>query len=78
LTSHSLDTESTCDWKSNHWSAPINATISKLVRFGEQRVTIGGAVRYWATTPDAGPHDWGLRLFVTFLFAKCKRPANPS
>jgi hypothetical protein len=66
----SLNSESTYDWKANQWSVPINATAAKLLKFGQQPVSIGGGVRYWAEGPDAGPHDWGLRLFVTFLFPK--------
>jgi hypothetical protein len=67
---YSLNMESTYDWKTNQWSIPINATVSKLVKFGQQPLSVGGGIRYWAEGPDAGPHDWGLRLFVTFLFPK--------
>ncbi|REE19921.1 hypothetical protein B0G71_3038 [Paraburkholderia sp. BL27I4N3] len=63
-----LNTESTYDWKNHQWSTPINATVSKLLKFGKQPVSIGGGVRYWATGPDSGPHGWGGRLIVTFLF----------
>lgn len=63
-----INTESTYDWKNHQWSTPINATVSKLLKFGEQPVSIGGGVRYWATSPDSGPHGWGARLIVTFLF----------
>jgi hypothetical protein len=65
-----LSAESSYDWKSHHWTVPINATVSKLVRFGEQPVSLGAGVRYWATGPDSGPHGWGGRLTVTFLFPK--------
>ena len=65
-----VNTESTYDWKAEQWSVPINATVSKLVKFGRQPVSIGGGVRYWADSPDGGPRDWGLRLSVTFLFPK--------
>lgn len=65
-----LNTESTYDWKNSQWSVPINATVAKLVKVGGQAVSIGGGVRYWADGPDAGPHGWALRLFVTFLFPK--------
>jgi hypothetical protein len=63
-----LNLESTYDWDAEAWSVPINATVSKLVRFGEQRVSLGGGVRYWADAPDGGPEGWGFRLIVTFLF----------
>jgi hypothetical protein len=29
-----------------------------------------GGVRYWADSTDNGPHGWGARLVVTFLFPK--------
>jgi len=67
---YSLNTESTYDWKGKQWSVPINALVSKLVKFGHQPVSIGGGLRYWADGPDNGPHDLGARLVVTFLFPK--------
>lgn len=65
-----LNTESTYDWTNSEWSVPINGTITKLVSIGDQKVSLGGGVRYWAKTPEAGPHDFGVRLIVTFLFPK--------
>jgi hypothetical protein len=47
---------------------PINASVSKLVRFGKQPVSFAGGIRYYADSPDSGPHGWGLRLNVTLLF----------
>jgi hypothetical protein len=65
-----INTESSYDWKAKQWSVPINLTVSKLVKFGNQPVSIGGGLRYWAETPDGGPHDMGLRLSMTFLFPR--------
>jgi len=67
---YSLNTESSYDWKGKQWSVPINALVSKLVKFGQQPVSIGGGLRYWADGPDNGPHDLGVRVVVTFLFPK--------
>ena len=67
---YALNTESTYDWKAEQWSVPINATVAKLLKVGAQALSIGGGVRYWADSPQGGPHDWGLRLSVTFLFPK--------
>jgi hypothetical protein len=67
---YGLNAESSFDWKNHQWSVPLNATVSKLLRFGEQPVSIGGGLRYWATGPDSGPHGWGYRLTVTLLFPK--------
>lgn len=65
-----LNTETTYDWETGHASVPINATVSKLVTFGNQPVSIGGGVRYWADAPENGPEGWGARFVVTFLFPK--------
>ncbi len=69
-TTFALNTESTYDWETNKWSVPINVTVAQVMRFGNQLVQIGGGLRYWVTTPDAGPEDWGLRLQFTLLFPR--------
>jgi len=69
-TTFALNTESTYDWETNKWSVPINLTAAQMLRFGNQLVQIGGGLRYWVTTPDAGPEDWALRLQFTFLFPR--------
>ena len=65
-----LNSEATYDWEAKQWSVPINATIAKMMKFGEQRVQLGGGVRYWADSPESDPHGWGYRFFATFLFPK--------
>jgi hypothetical protein len=67
---YGLNTESTYDWNAKEWSVPINAYVTKLVRFGEQPVSLGVTARYWADSPTNGPHGWGARFIVTFLFPK--------
>lgn len=62
--------ESTYDWKNEQWSVPINATVSKMLRVKGQAMSVGGGVRYWAEGPQNGPHGWGYRVFLTFLFPK--------
>jgi hypothetical protein len=69
-TTLAINSESTYDWETNKWSVPINLTAAQMLRFGDQLVQIGGGLRYWVTTPDAGPEDWGLRLQFTLLFPK--------
>lgn len=66
----SLNTESTYDWNSSQWTVPINAGISKVLKIGDQLVSVGGVVRYWADGPDAAPHGWGFRLNFTLLFPR--------
>ena len=48
--------------------APVNFLVSKIVKVGGQQVSIVGGVRYWMDFPDTGPHGFGGRLGMTFLF----------
>ena len=64
------NTESTYDWKNKEWAVPVNLMVGKLVKFGSQPVSLTGGLRYWADSPDNGPHDLGFRFVVTFLFPK--------
>ena len=63
-----LNTESTYDWTNEAWSVPVNFNISKLTKIGDQPVSLGAGVRYWADSPDSGPEGWGARATLTFLF----------
>ena len=65
-----LNTESTYDWESDEWSVPINFSVSKLVKFGEQPVSLQVGARYWGTAPENGPEGWAVRAGITFLFPK--------
>jgi len=69
-TTFSLNTESTYDWESKQWLVPINLTATQLIKVGNQMMSVGGGVRYWAESPNGGPDDWGLRLVVTSLFPR--------
>lgn len=63
-----VNTESSYDWKHSQWTVPVNASVAKLMRIGKLPVSVGGGVRYYADSPSTGPHGWGARLIVTFLF----------
>ena len=67
---YGLNLESSYNWVTDAWSVPVNVTISKLLKFGNQPVSIGGGLRYWLASPDSGPKGLGARLSVTFLFPK--------
>jgi len=64
----SLNTESTYDWEANQWGVPLNLIVGKVTKVGNQLLSIGAGVRYWAGGPEAGPHGWGARLVATLLF----------
>ncbi|GAA0303031.1 transporter [Rhodovulum strictum] len=65
-----LQTETSYDWETEQWSVPINAVASKLMRIGNQPVSLFGGLRYWAESPASGPDGWGIRVGATFLFPR--------
>jgi hypothetical protein len=69
-TTFSLNTESTYDWKAGQWSVPVNLGVSQILKFGDQLVSVGGSVRYWADSPVTGAHGVGFRVSVTLLFPR--------
>ena len=67
-TSFVLNTESTYDWTAEEWSVPINALVQQMLKVGDQRLQLGGGVRYWVESPESGPDGWGARVVLTLLF----------
>jgi hypothetical protein len=65
----SASVEATYDWESHDWVIPLNLTTTRVMKIGEQRISIGGGVRWYVEAPPGGP-DWGLRLIVTLLYPK--------
>jgi hypothetical protein len=66
---HAAD-ESAYDWRGEQRSVPVHALASKVLKVGDQTLSVGAAARYWAEGPECGPHGWGLSYFVTLLFPK--------
>lgn len=64
----SLNSEASYDWTNEAWSIPINASVSKLLVIDKQPVSLGVGIRYWAESPETGPHDFAARAVLTFLF----------
>jgi len=62
-----LNSESTYDWRSDEWTVPFNALVSRVVMLGKLPVSIGAGIRYYAESPDAGAEGLGLRFIVTPL-----------
>lgn len=65
-----VQTESAYDWKTEQWSVPMAAAISKLITIGSQKVQFQVAGRYWAESPPGGPDGFGATVKITFLFAR--------
>ncbi|MEJ2365913.1 MAG: transporter [Deltaproteobacteria bacterium] len=66
----SVLTESSYNWKSEKWSVPINAAVSKLVKLGRLPVSLQAGVGYWAESPETGPEGVRFRLQATFVLPK--------
>jgi hypothetical protein len=66
----SVQSESTCNWKTEDWSIPINAAVSKLVKLGKLPVSLQAGVGYWAESPETGPEGFRFRLQATFVLPK--------
>ena len=67
---YAVNSEMTYNWETEDWSIPVNATVSKLLKVGKQRLQVGGGLRYWVDSPSTGPEGLGLRFQVTLLFPK--------
>jgi hypothetical protein len=66
-TTISLSAETSYDWSAEAWSVPVVFTVDQLFQIGEQYISIGAAVKYWAASPEGGPQDFGFRVQMTFL-----------
>ena len=66
----SLTSETSYDWKQEQWFVPINATVSKVGKIGNQIVSYGAGVSYIAESSQSAPKGWGARFMLTFIFPK--------
>ena len=68
-TTISINLESSYDWQRDQWTIPLNAGVSHIYKFGEQRVSLAVQGRFYLEQPDRGP-EWGARFVATLLFPK--------
>lgn len=71
--STTLMTETTYNWNAasgNKWTVPIFLLVTQVGKIGNQMISYGGGVKYYAESPDGGPQGWGFRLVFTMLFPK--------
>lgn len=66
-TSITINLEASYDWEHEAWNVPLNAGVSHIYKFGQQRVSLGIQGRYYLERPEEGP-EWGMRFVATFLF----------
>jgi len=66
----SVLSEGTYNWKTEKWSIPVNAAVSKLVMWGRLPVSLQAGVGYWVESPVTGPEGWRFRLQANFVLPK--------
>ena len=64
---YGVNTESSFNWDTRRASNPMNATVSKLVLFGDLPVSFTLGARYYLSSVPGGASGWGARLSVTFV-----------
>lgn len=42
--------------------------VSKLTAIGHQPVSLAAGVKYWAASPESGPHGLGGVVSISFIF----------
>lgn len=67
---YGINAETTYDWEGEQWSLPVNVTVAKVTKLGNQLVSIGGGLRYWADSPPGGAEGLGLRASFALLFPR--------
>jgi hypothetical protein len=67
---YSVQSETTYNWETEKWAVPVNAAVSKLVRWGRLPVSLQAGVGYWLDSPDSGPEGWRFRLQANFVLPK--------
>ena len=58
----SMQSESNYNWKTEQWSIPVTAAVSRLVKFGKLPVSLQAGIGYWLESPDSGPKGIRYRL----------------
>lgn len=66
----SVQSESNYNWKTEKWSVPVNAAVSKLVKFGKLPVSLQAGVGYWLESQDSGPEGFRFRVQANFVLPK--------
>jgi len=59
----------TYNWTAGRWTAIVNPLrVSKLLKLGPQRLSVGGALRCTVTSPQYQPKGCGLEFTVTLVY----------
>ena len=64
-----VNTESTYDWESGQWTAPVNVAVAQLLKLGGQPMQFQIGPKLYVEGPTGAP-DWGIRFAYTLLFPR--------
>jgi hypothetical protein len=66
---YSMNSYDTYDWNAGRWTAIVNPIrVSKLLKLGSQRLSVGAALRCTVTSPQYQPKGCGLEFTMTPLY----------
>jgi hypothetical protein len=65
-TSVGANCEAKYDWQTEHWTVPVNVSVSQLFKLGKLPLKLALGGRLYVKRP-AGVADWGLRFAMTFV-----------
>jgi len=71
--SATLMTETMYNWEApdgNEWTVPLFLVVTQVGKIGDQLISYGAGVKYYAESPDGGPQGWGARFVFTMMFPK--------
>jgi hypothetical protein len=68
--SFAFQAEATYDWKAEQWNIPLGIFVSKVVRLGQQMISLQAGPRYYVESTPNGPEGWAFRANLTLLFPK--------
>ncbi len=63
----SFNVESSYNWETDQWTAPINVGYSKVFKASDQLMSFQVGAKYFADGPEGTP-EWGLRTTLTLLY----------
>jgi hypothetical protein len=66
---YTVNFEGSYDHETEQWTLPLNLSVSKVTRIGNQLVSFGGGAKFYTDVPDGAPH-WGLRVNIVLLYPK--------
>ncbi len=66
---YAVNFEGIYNWEEKEASIPLNLAVSKVMKIGNQPISLQAGVGRWLDSPDdTGPEGWRFRTGITFIF----------